>query len=69
MLDALSISYIMNIIDRELFYQSLVKNDKLYAVHRWTRKIFKQGLDKCLDSIDDELAIFAKNINLEEKSI
>ncbi|MHA1232706.1 MAG: hypothetical protein ACTSPQ_18905 [Candidatus Helarchaeota archaeon] len=59
----------MNLIDREYFYRSLVKNDKLYAVHRWTRKIFKQGLDKCLESLDNELAILAKNIILEEKSI
>lgn len=68
-LDTVSVTHIMNLIDREYFYRSLVKNDKLYAVHRWTRKIFKQGLEKCLESFDDELAILAKNIILEEKSI
>ena len=42
----------MNLINREYLYKSLVKNDRLYTVHRWTRKIFKQGLEKCLTSLD-----------------
>jgi len=29
-LDAVSVIYIMNLIDREYLYQSLVKNDKVY---------------------------------------
>jgi len=51
-LEKISVSAIMNLINREYLYKSLVKNDRLYTVHRWTRKIFKQGLEKCLTSLD-----------------
>jgi hypothetical protein len=51
-LEKISVSTIMNLINREYLYKSLVKNDRLYTVHRWTRKIFKQGLEKCLTSLD-----------------
>jgi len=53
-LEKISVSAIMNLINREYLYKSLVKNDKLYTVHRWTRKIFKQGLEKCLTSLDSK---------------
>ena len=68
-LDTVSVSNIMNLIDREYLYKSIVKNEKLYTVHRWTRKIFKQGLKKCLESHDEELATLAKSIISKEKSI
>ena len=68
-LDTVSVTNIMNLIDREYLYQSIAKNDKLYTVHRWTRKIFKQGLEKCLESHDEELAALAKSIISEDKSI
>jgi len=53
-LEKISVSTIMNLINREYLYKSLVKNDRLYTVHRWTRKIFKQGLEKCLTSLDSK---------------
>jgi hypothetical protein len=68
-LDAVSVTNIMNLIDREYLYKSIAKNDKLYMVHRWTRKIFKQGLEKCLKSYDEELGVLAKSIISEDKSI
>ena len=51
-LEKISVSAIMNLINREYLYKSLVKNDRLYTVHRWTRMIFKQGLEKSLASLD-----------------
>jgi len=68
-LDTVSVTNIMNLIDREYLFKSIVKNDKLYTVHRWTRKIFKQGLEKCLELHDEELRALAKSIISEEKSI
>lgn len=68
-LDTVSVTHIMNLINREYLYKSLVKNDKLYTVHRWTRKIFKQGLEKCLESHNEELAALAESIISKEKSI
>jgi hypothetical protein len=53
-LEKISVSAIMNLINREYLYKSLVKNDRLYTVHRWTRRIFKQGLEKCLASLDSK---------------
>lgn len=52
--EKISVTTIMNLINREYLYKSLVKNDRLYTVHRWTRKIFKQGLQKCLTSLDSK---------------
>ena len=68
-LDTVSVTNIMNLIDREYLYESIVKNAKLYNVHRWTRRIFKQGLEKCLESHDEELAALAKSIISEDKGI
>ncbi|MBA7655629.1 hypothetical protein ES703_63535 [subsurface metagenome] len=68
-LDTISVSNIMNLINREYLYKSIVKNDKLYTVHRWTRKIFKHGLETCLISLDLELTILIKNIISKNKSI
>ncbi len=59
----------MILINREYLYKSIVKNDKLYTVHRWTRKIFKQGLEKYLNLFDLELAALIKNIISKNKSI
>jgi len=68
-LDAISVSNIMNLINREYLYRCLVKNDRLYTVHRWTRKIFKHGLEKCLNSLDFELTALIKNIISKNKFI
>jgi len=68
-LDSVSVTNIMNLIDREYLYKSIAKNAKLYTVHRWTKKIFKQGLEKCLESYDEELVVLAKSIISEDKSI
>jgi len=68
-LDTVSVTNIMNLIDMEYLYKSIIKNDKLYTVHRWTRKIFKHGIEKCLASYDEELAALAKGIMIEEKNI
>lgn len=68
-LDTVSVTTIMNLIKREYLYESIVKNAKLYTVHRWTRRIFKQGLEKCLESHDEELAALAESIILESKGI
>jgi hypothetical protein len=51
-LETISVSTIMKMINREYLYKCLAKNDKLYTVHRWTRRIFKQGLETCLNSLD-----------------
>jgi len=51
-LDEISVTGIMSLIDRELFYKNLLKNDELYTVHRWTRRIFKKGLDTCLSLLE-----------------
>jgi len=51
-LETISVSTIMKMINREYLYKSLAKNDKLYTVHRWTRRIFKHGLEPCLSSLD-----------------
>jgi len=61
-LDKISVSNIMNLINREYFYKSLAKNDMLYTVHRWTRRIFKHGLEKCLASLDSEWTRLMENI-------
>ncbi len=68
-LDTVSVSTIMNLLDREYLHKSIVKNDKLYTVHRWTRNIFKKGLEKCLEVHDEELAALARSIISKEKSI
>ncbi len=68
-LDTISVTNIMNLINREYLYKSIEKNDKLYMVHRWTRKIFKQGLEKCLKSLDLELTLLIKSIISKNKSI
>ena len=68
-LETVTVSNIMNMIGREYLYKSLEKNDKLYTVHRWTRRIFKHGLEKCLEAHDEELTVLAKIIVSEDKSI
>jgi hypothetical protein len=68
-LDTVSVTFIMNLIDIESLYKSIAKSDKLYTVHRWTRKIFKQGIDQCLESYDEDFVALVKRILLEDKSI
>lgn len=68
-LDAISVTNIMNLINREYLYKSLIKNNMLYTIHRWTRKIFMHGLEKCLSSLDLELAALIKEIISKKKSI
>jgi len=68
-LETISVTNIMNLITRECFYKSLAKNDVLYTVHRWTRKIFKQGLERCLASLDSKWTSLMKNIIQKKKII
>ena len=66
-LNNISVSTIMHMINREYLYKSLAKNDKLYMIHRWTRKIFKQGLETCLTSLDSQWTTIMEVIMLEKK--
>lgn len=66
--EKISVSSIMKLINREYLYKSLVKNDKLYMVHRWTRRIFKQGLETCLNSLDSKWSSIIE-VLMEEKKI
>ena len=68
-LEKISVSAIMNLINREYLYKSLVKNDKLYTVHRWTRRIFKQGLEKCLASLDSKWTSVIGSLMVKKKII
>ena len=61
-LNKVSVSEIMALIDREWFYSCLMKNDEFYTVHRWTCRIFKHGLDSCLDSLQDGWLVEIHNI-------
>ncbi|MHA1292198.1 MAG: hypothetical protein ACTSQJ_05965 [Promethearchaeota archaeon] len=67
--EKISVSSIMDLIDREYLYKSLVNNDKLYTVHRWTRKIFKYGLEKCLTSLNSKWAGIMELLMEEDKKI
>ena len=67
-LETISVSTIMAMINREYLYKSLAKNDKLYTVHRWTRRIFKQGLETCLSSLDCQWTSIM-DVLMEEKKI
>lgn len=55
-LETLSVTAVMNLVDKELLAQVLAKNDQAYATHRWTRKIFRLGLDACLETLDQSWA-------------
>jgi len=68
-LDKISVTNIMNLINREYFYKSLIKNDRLYTVHRWTRRIFKQGLEKCLTSLNSKWTSLIWNLIIKKKII
>ena len=68
-LEKISVSAIMNLINREYLYKSLVKNDRLYTVHRWTRRIFKQGLEKCLTSLDSKWTSVIGSLMVKKKII
>lgn len=67
--EKISVSTIMGLIDREYLYKSLINNDKLYTVHRWTRKIFKHGLETCLTSLNSKWAGIMELLMEEEKKI
>jgi len=68
-LHKITVSEIMNLIKREYFFTSLSKNNELYTTHRWTRRIFKQGLEKCLNSLNSEWISLIENIISKNKSI
>jgi len=68
-LEKISVSTIMNLINREYLYKTLVKNDRLYTVHRWTRRIFKQGLEKCLTSLDSKWTSLIGTLMVKKKII
>lgn len=66
--EKISVSSIMKLINREYLYKSLANNDRLYTVHRWTRMIFKQGLEKCLTSLNSKWTSIME-VLMEEKKI
>ena len=68
-LENISVTTIMNLINREYLYKTLAKNDSLYTVHRWTRRIFKQGLEKCLSSLDSKWTSLMENLIPKKKII
>jgi len=68
-LKKISVSTIMNLINREYLYKSLAKNNMLYTIHRWTRRIFKHGLEKCLSSLDSKWISLMENLILKKKII
>ena len=68
-LENISVTSIINLINREYLYKTLAKNDSLYTVHRWTRRIFKQGLEKCLSSLDSKWTSLMENLIPKKKII
>lgn len=68
-LETISVSTVMAMINRDHLYKSLVKNDRLYTVHRWTRRIFKQGLETCLNSLDGQWTSIMEELMGEKKII
>lgn len=68
-LKTVSVSAIMSLIDRSSFYKILAKNDASYTVHRWTKKIFKEGLKKCLKSLNSAWKKLIKKDSYETKLI
>ena len=67
--EKISVSSLMNLIDREYLYKSLANNDKLYTIHRWTRRIFKHGLEKCLTVLNSKWTSIMEMLIEEEKKI
>ncbi len=67
-LETISVSTIMAMINQKYLYRCLAKNDRLYTIHRWTRRIFKQGLEPCL-SLLDYLWTSMMNVLMGEKKI
>ncbi len=53
-LDTISMTSIMRLINRDALYKTLDKNERRYTVHRWTRRLFKRGVEKCLASLDSK---------------
>ena len=68
-LKTVSVSEIMTLIDKTAFYEILAKNDESYTVHRWTRKIFKQGLKKCLNALNFTWKTLIKRVFHENEFI
>lgn len=68
-LETVSVSAIMALIDKTAFYTILAKNDESYTVHRWTKKIFKQGLNTCLNALNFNWKKLIKSIFNENKFI
>jgi len=60
LIDEVSVSNLMNLVDLELFYRILAKNEKRFTTYRWIRKISKEGFDKCLNDISVQ---FSNTIN------
>ncbi|MFO8017737.1 MAG: hypothetical protein R6U96_03825 [Promethearchaeia archaeon] len=48
LIDEVSVSNLMDLVDLDSFYRTLAENEKNFAQHRWTCKISKEGAEKCL---------------------
>ena len=53
-LPKLSVTEVMSHVNIEYWRKIQERNDRSYAVHRWTRKICRQGIDACLKELDDQ---------------
>ncbi len=53
-LPSITVSAIMKLVNYEKFVVALDKHDARHAIHRWTRRINKQGLPACLQAISKE---------------
>ena len=50
----LSVTSIMSLVQQELLVQALAKHGESYTIHRWTRKINKEGVAACLLALTTE---------------
>lgn len=53
-IDKISVSELMGLINKEQLYKKLARIEKRYTVHRWIRKINKEGLAACLKNLSSE---------------
>lgn len=69
LIDEVSVSNLMNLVDLELFYRILVKNEKNFTIYRWTRRISKKGFDKCLNDIKIQFSDTMNKFSNRRKTI
>jgi len=53
-IDKISVSALMGLINKEQLYKKLAQIEKRYTVHRWIRKLNKEGLAACLKKLSSE---------------